>query len=120
MKITNRMKKILLFLLHPERAFQWFNEKNISIVEQDRYRDWQIMSFCSRREFWKFSRSEEVSYRRTFKILRKLRLIEGRERQVSFGIIEYPSYKLTEKGKELAEKIEKDILQFIKEYEHFM
>jgi hypothetical protein len=120
MKITNRMKKILLFLLHPEKAFQWLNEKKISISKEDYYWDWQIMSFCTRREFWKFSRSEELSYRRTFKILRALGLIEGWERQMSWGVLEGSSYKLTDKGKKLAKRIEKDIREFIKDYEYLV
>jgi hypothetical protein len=70
--------------------------------------------------YWKFNRSEELSFRRTFKILRKLGLIEGWKRQMSWGIAEYPSYKLTDKGKKLAEKIEKDILGFVEEYEHLV
>ena len=114
------MKKILLFLLHPENTFQWFKEKKIAFSERDYYEDWQILSFCAKKPEWYFTHSEVVSYRRTLRIMRKFGLIEGRKRAFSWGIYEYPSYKLTNKGRKIAKDIEKEIRDFMKEYEYLV
>lgn len=116
MKITNRIKKILLFLLHPENTFQWFKENKIGIAKRDYYEGWQILSFCAKKAEWDFTHSEIVSYRRTLRIMVKLGLIEPRKS----GFYIFPSYRLTDKGRRTAMEIEKEIKDLIKEYENLI
>jgi len=113
MKMTRRMKKILLVLLHPEKVSQLLEKSNIYVSRVERldyYPEPYIMLFCAKMSsWWDFTHSEVVSYRRTFRIMIELGLIHE--------TYEYRAYKLTAKGRQQAEKIEKDIRDFIKEYE---
>jgi len=114
MKVSERMKKVLLFLLHPEKTFPWFRENKFEIFERDYYEEWYILSFCAKKPVWDFTHSERISYRRTLGIMMELGLI-------NWELPSYhPSYKLTDKGRELAEKIEKEIRDSIKEYEYLV
>jgi hypothetical protein len=116
MKLSARMKKILLFLLHAEKSFEWFRRSGIAIIEEKEgyFGDYNIMCFLENKRFSDFSRSETVSYRRTFRILEKLGLVKLGE------IYWAHDYKLTYAGKKVAEKVEKEIRDFIKEYENLV
>jgi len=108
MKITKRMKKILLFLLQEEK-----------LVHRERYyKDWEIMSKISAgKHSWNFTHSEKVSHRRTLRIMVELGFLERFKRISNQWLYEYPSYKLTNRGREAALEFEREILDFIKEYQ---
>jgi len=116
MKITNRMKKILLYLSRPEKAYQWFLRSANGISFPERYYvATTILSFCEKgKPYWDFTHSEKVSYKRTFRILEKLDLVKSMQ--------EYPHpdetyYELTNNGKKIVEKVEEEIRNIIEEYE---
>ena len=106
MKITKRMKKILLFLLHPENKSKWVAE-NFPWWKHDDYPYWMIMTFCERKDSSNFTHVERVSYHRTFRILEKHGLIES-------------GWRLTERGRKMAEKIEKEIRNLLRDYEYLV
>lgn len=120
MKLTRRIKKVLLFLLHPKtilpwvaKTFPWFIERYPQFIESNYTPYFLIKSFCEKKR-WKFAHSENVSYARTFKIMRKLGLIEDG----LFGL--YSGCRLTDKGRKLAEEIKKEMNDFIKEYQYLI
>jgi hypothetical protein len=116
MKLSARMKKILLFLLHAEKSLEWFRRSGIGIIEEKEgyFGDYNIVCFLENKRFSDFSRSEMVSYRRTFRILEKLGLVK-------LGEIHWArDYRLTSAGKTIAENIEKEIRNLIKEYENLV
>lgn len=122
MKMTRRMKKILLVLLHPERAVQWLEKSDntypSTLDRLNYYSEPYIMLFCAKRSSWNFTHSEVVSYRRTFRIMKELGLIDERNfHSIFHDTYEYRACKLTAKGRQQAEKVEKDIRDLIKEYE---
>ena len=121
MKVSKRMKKILLFLLHPENTFEWFKENRIPITESDCYRHWDIMTFCAKKSHFRdFSDSEIVSFNRTFRILKRHGFVERGTLHLPEGIYEYGCYKLTNKGRKIAKDIEKEIRGLMKEYEYLV
>ena len=96
MKVTKRMKKILLFLMHPESASKWLEERKIGFSGQEYFTDYQIWAFCENRHVsganaMVLSLGKEISYKRTFRILKRLGLIES-----MLGYL--PSYRLTNEG----------------------
>jgi len=113
MKLTNRMKKILLFLLHPREGSRWFEEARRHVPEAYCSDRWIIASFCERKSDFDFTHSERESYRRTFRILEKHGLLSR--------IPEYwASYTLTSKGKETAEEIEEELKGLAREFEYLI
>jgi len=111
MKITKRMKKILLFLLHPEKVVRRYDADTIGGWPYGR-----IMSECERKE--RFQHSEVVSYLRTFRILENLGFI-ARER-VFLNYSRTFCFSLTAEGRKRAEIIEKEIQDFINEYKDLL
>jgi hypothetical protein len=124
MKLSARMKKILLFLLHAEKSFEWFRRSGIGIVEEkEGYFDPDaIMCFLENKRFSDFSRSEVISYGRTFKILEKLGLVKLGYSIHGLALTDARAhdYKLTVAGRTIAEKVEKEIRDFIREYENLV
>ncbi|MEA2089198.1 MAG: hypothetical protein U9O89_00335 [Thermoproteota archaeon] len=123
MKLTKRMKKILIFLLHPEKYLEWFHKNKIETLneysttgEELYVWDVHIAAFLENRPTG-FSSNERFSYRRTFQILKRLGLVE---RYVEETGVVAAKYKLTNEGRKMAEKIEKEIKAFIKEYENIV
>ncbi len=113
MKITKRIKKILLILLDPENTFPWVSEnfpwamtQLQAAVERGGYPYWIIWSICESKK--RLSHSEKISFSRTFRIM------------INRGLIEehagWSDYRLTEAGVQKAVQIRKEIRDFIKEF----
>jgi len=122
MKLTTRMKKILLFLQHPKKVAEWFTENLETNISRKAYsEEWAIVSFCEKKFYLNLTRSVKFSYKRTFTILERYELVN-----FTWVISHlHPTYytlnlELTNKGKMIAEKIEGEIRNTIKEYEYLI
>jgi len=92
----------------------------VVIYTSDYYRATVIMQFCEKKEsYWDLTHSRKVSYRRTFRILEKLDLVNRRHTSRYVHPF-YTFYSLTDKGKKVAQSIEKEIADLIKEFEHLI
>jgi len=149
MRLTRLKKKILLTLLN-RRAFtveqlqrQIYSEKEVTLQERikkavkvlaeerkkygDEYVDIMKMLFVDkmnrRKKDWWFPQATSVSVRRALESLRKHGLITKDSFYEFRGM--FPRYNrwcpsLTEKGKELAEKIQHEVKEYVEEWFPFI
>ena len=113
MKITKRMKKILLFLSTEERKLEWVSRSSILLSckgENSLARSKFISYERSRADF---TVSELASHLRTLRILMKHDLIESK---YGWGARKVVYLRLTDKGNKLTEEIKGDIRNLVAEY----
>lgn len=117
MKITKRMKKVLLFLLLQKTKHEWVSRSDVllSCVGETSLARGKFISYERSRA--RFTQSELASYLRTFRILLTHGLITSKyplgERKIVY-------LRLTEKGDKLAEEIKRDVKALVDEYKELI
>jgi len=117
------MTKIMLFLLNPEAFYCWFRQHGFYVYKEKRscFCEEEIMVFLEEKPYQDFSKSEKVSYHRTFNILGKLGLIERCDEYYesapkSKGLRYVSGHTLTSRGRRLAQERDYRIRTTVKEY----